>query len=119
MDYILIVTRVDSQEWMEIESILKFLCRASGLQINVTKSTLHYSRLTEVNLDTYKNIFSYKFLEILVGLRYLGYFLKQYCYKVADWRWLLIKFEKRIVHWCNRWLTLGGRFVLIKSILEI
>jgi hypothetical protein len=118
VDDILIATRVDSQEWMEIDSILKFFCRASGLQINATKSTIHYSRLTEVDLDMYKNIFSYNFLEISIGLRYLGYFLKPDCYKVVDWRWLLIKFEKRIAHWCNRWLSLGGRFVLIKSVLE-
>jgi hypothetical protein len=84
----------------------------------VTKSTFHYSGLSEVDLDSYKNIFLYNFLETSVGLRYLGFFLKPDCYKVADWRWLLIKFEKRIGHWCNRWLSLGGRFVLIKSILE-
>jgi hypothetical protein len=107
-----------SQEWKEIDSILKIFCRASGLQINVTKSTLHYSGLTDVDLDTYKNIFMYNFLQISVGLTYLSYFLKPDYYKVADWHWLLIKFEKIIVHWCNRWLTLGGRFFLIKSVLE-
>jgi hypothetical protein len=96
VDDVLIVTRANSQEWKEIDSILKIFCRASGLQINVTKSTLHYSGLTEVDLDTYKNIFLYNFLEILVGLRYLGYFLKPDCYKVVDWRWLLIKFEKKL-----------------------
>jgi hypothetical protein len=118
VDDILIATRADSQEWLEIDSILKFFCRASGLQINATKSTLHYSGLTEVDIELYKNIFSYNFLEISIGLRYLGYFLKPDCYKVTDWHWILIKFEKRITHWCNRWLSLGGRFVLIKSVLE-
>lgn len=24
-----------------------------------------------------------------------------------------------IEHWCNRWLNLGGRLILIKSVLEI
>jgi hypothetical protein len=38
--------------------------------------------------------------------------------KAEDWRWLLAKFEKRIGHWCNRWLSLGGHFVLIKVVLE-
>lgn len=28
------------------------------------------------------------------------------------------KVEKRIGKWCNRWLTLGGKFFLVKSILE-
>jgi hypothetical protein len=34
-----------------------------------------------------------------------------------DWGWLIKKFEKRLDHWCNRWLTLGGRLVLIKAVL--
>ena len=31
---------------------------------------------------------------------------------------MLIKFEKRINQRCNRWLTLGGRYILVKSVLE-
>jgi hypothetical protein len=26
--------------------------------------------------------------------------------------------EKRVSHWCNRWLTIGGRFTLITYFLE-
>jgi hypothetical protein len=37
---------------------------------------------------------------------------------VEDWSWLLAKVEKRIGHWCNRWLSLGGRYILLKSVLE-
>jgi hypothetical protein len=32
--------------------------------------------------------------------------------------WIVEKFEKRISHWCSRWLSLGGRLVLIKYMLE-
>jgi hypothetical protein len=39
-------------------------------------------------------------------------------YKAEDWGWLIAKYEKRIGHWCNRWLSLGGRFILIKAVLE-
>jgi hypothetical protein len=39
-------------------------------------------------------------------------------YKAEDWRWLLAKIEKRIGHWCNMWLSLGGPFILIKVVLE-
>jgi hypothetical protein len=35
-----------------------------------------------------------------------------------DWQWLVEKYEKRIRHWCSRWLSLGGRLVLIKVVLE-
>jgi hypothetical protein len=37
---------------------------------------------------------------------------------VNDWKWLIIKVEQRISNLCHRWLTLGGRFILVKSILE-
>jgi hypothetical protein len=48
----------------------------------------------------------------------LGYFLKADRTFFEDWRWLLIKFESRIKHWCSHWLTLGGRCILVKVVLE-
>jgi hypothetical protein len=27
-------------------------------------------------------------------------------------------FEKKIGFWCNKWLSLGGRLILVKSVLE-
>jgi hypothetical protein len=53
-----------------------------------------------------------------LGFKYLGYFLKANRTFFEHWRWLLIKFESRIKHWCNRWLTLGGRCILVKAVLE-
>jgi hypothetical protein len=40
-------------------------------------------------------------------------------YKETDWTWLVAKFEKKIGHRCNCWLSLGGYFTLIKAVLEI
>jgi len=37
---------------------------------------------------------------------------------VADWLWLLKKIKKKIGIWCYKWLSLGGRFVLLKTVLE-
>jgi len=108
MDDILITTINDSHEWLEINTILNYFCRALGLQINATKYSFNHLRLSEVDIESYKNIFPFFFLDISQGPRYLGYFLKPDCYKVTDWHWILIKFEKLITHWCNRWLTLGG-----------
>jgi hypothetical protein len=118
VDDIIIATKADLREWKEIKSILNLFCRASGLQINESKSTFHYSGLLAADIETFKSIFPFGYHAISLGLRYLGYFLKPDCYKATDWNWLLIKFEKRIAHWCNRWLTLGGRFILLKSVLE-
>jgi hypothetical protein len=35
-----------------------------------------------------------------------------------DWRWLVAKFERKIGYWCNKWLSLGGRYVLVNSVLQ-
>jgi hypothetical protein len=91
---------------------------ASGLIINPHKSTLHYSGVQEEDLVPFKVIFPYKFVDLSAGFRYLGFYLKPANYRVEDWRWLIAKFEKRIGLWCHRWLSLGGRFVLLKSVLE-
>jgi len=72
-----------------------------------------------VDLNPLKNLLSYKFAELSVGFNYPGYFLNKDLHKVEKWSWLLAKVEKRIGHWCNRWLSVGGWYILLKSILEI
>jgi hypothetical protein len=53
-----------------------------------------------------------------VGFKYLGYFLKAGLQKAEEWVWLLTKVEKKIKHWSYRWLSLGGRYILCKAVLE-
>jgi hypothetical protein len=118
VDDVLIMTRASLQEWKEIDNILNIFCRATGMLVNLTKSTFHHSGIQGEVLENFKEVFPYNFVDLSEGFRYLGYFLKSRKYKAEDWRWLLAKFEKRIGHWCNRWLSLGGRFVLIKVVLE-
>jgi hypothetical protein len=78
---------------------------------------LHYGVQQQV-LEALKNLFNYQIQGLSEGFRYLGYFLKMGRYTTEDWQWMIDKFESRIRHWCNRWLSLGGRLVLIKAILE-
>jgi hypothetical protein len=101
-----------------VKNILDQLCNASGLRINHNKSTFHYARLEDADLVSFNELFAYNFMELALGFKYLGYFLKADRTFFEDWRWLLIKFENRITHWCNCWLTLGGRCILVKVVLE-
>ena len=55
---------------------------------------------------------------ISLGFKYLGYRLKPLRYKTNEWKWLITNFEKRINHWTYRMLSLGGRVVLIRSVLS-
>jgi hypothetical protein len=36
----------------------------------------------------------------------------------GDWQWLVDTFQRKIGFWCNIWLSLGGRLILIKSVLQ-
>jgi hypothetical protein len=69
-------------------------------------------------LTSLRTFFNYNFMDLKSGFKYLGYFIKDQKSTFDEWRWLIIKFEKRIKHWCNRWLTLGGCCILAKSVLE-
>jgi hypothetical protein len=52
------------------------------------------------------------------GLHYLGYFIKSDHYKTSDWDWILCKVENKLDHWCYKWLSIGGHYMLIKASLE-
>eukprot|EP00253_Pinus_taeda_P029586 PITA_29586 len=51
------------------------------------------------------------------SFKYLGFLLKPDTYRVQDWKWLLIKIEKKLNFWSHKWLSQAGRLVLIKTVL--
>jgi hypothetical protein len=118
VDDILIMTKSSSAEWEKIQEILQVFCRASGLIINIQKSTLLHAGVDPGSLQRINDTLGYPCKDLSLGFKHLGYLLKPRSYKSLDWQWLIDKFESRINHWCNKWLTLGGRLVLIKVVLE-
>jgi len=85
--------------------------------VNATKNTILQEGLTKQDLIPYKSLFPYIFSDLASGFKYLGFFLKTGSQRVEDWSWLINKMEKKINNWCYRWLSLGGRFTLLKSVL--
>ena len=51
-------------------------------------------------------------------MKYLDYFINSKNYMVAHSKWLIKKIEKRINNLSYRWISMRGRFVLIKFVLE-
>jgi hypothetical protein len=98
VDDVLIMTKASIEEWQLIKIILDQFCSASGLQINIRKSTFHHSGLEVVDLASLKDLFSFNFSDLTTGFKYLGYFIKAQKSTFKDWRWLLKKFDKRIKH---------------------
>jgi hypothetical protein len=98
MDNVIIMSKAMISEWIEISNILSVFCRASGLRINVQKSTFLHTGVQQENIDESNVLFNFDFKYLSEGFKYMGYFLKPYSYKVEDWRWLIEKFDCRINH---------------------
>jgi hypothetical protein len=118
VDDVLIMTKADLVEWTVIQDTLLHFCSISGLSINHSKSSAHYWGLSASELLRFKDHFTFTFIDLKEGFRYLGYQLKMGATLPGDWRWLVAIFEKKIDFWCNKWLSMGGRFILIKAVLE-
>jgi hypothetical protein len=117
-DDVLIMTKASLEEWREISNVLQLFCSATRLHINAHKTTFLQFGVNHQVLDGIKAFFHYQIQDLEKGFKYLGYFLKMGRYKTEDWLWLLEKYDKRIRHWCNWGLSIGGRLVLIKAVLE-
>jgi len=106
------------EEWLAFKGILDIFCEASGMSINVNKSCFLQKGIDEAILQRISGILPYRSDDFRKGFSYLGYFLKPNCYLVKDWLWMVSKFEKKILHWTNRLLSMGGRLVLIRAVLS-
>jgi len=86
--------------------------------INISKSTVLQEGISEEDLRPFKSLFPFNLEDLDIGFKYLGYYIKTGMYRVCDWCWILKEMEKKINNWCYRWLSLGGRYTLLKDVLE-
>jgi len=99
MDDVLILMKVDLQEWLEIDKLIVLFCKASGIQVNVSKTTLHFEGLSKSDLTPFRSFLLYNFSALDTGFKCLGYHLNTSMQRAVDWNWLLIKMEKKIGLW--------------------
>jgi hypothetical protein len=118
VDDVLVLSKADPLEWREILNILPAYCYVSGLTINSKKTIVHYWGLAEQELNHLKAILPFTFVDLSYGFKYLGYYLKSRAAKTEDWGWLVAKIEKKIGLWCNKWLSIAGRLILVKAVFE-
>jgi hypothetical protein len=86
--------------------------------INLQKSLFLALNTQEPFLTNLKYLYGINAADLHEGFTYLGFFIKSSRYTNKDWLWLLDKFDRKIHHWCNKLLTMGGRYILIKVVLE-
>ena len=88
------------------------------MSISMEKSCFLYNNIDDAILMNIARVLPYQMEPIHTGFKYLGFFLKPLRYRVCDWYWLVQKFEKRICNWTHKLLSLGGKLILVQSVLS-
>ena len=101
MDDVILFGMVTFEHWIAFKVILDTFCEASGMQINLDKSSFLHSDLEPALLGNISDIMPFRFAHLDLGFSYLGFHLKPCGYLVKDWLWLLSRFEQRINHWTH------------------
>ena len=97
-------------------SVLANFERMSGLSMNVEKTSLFCSGLSERDLQHFTNVFHLKHATLPV--RYLGLPLCSRKLSVKDCDPLLSQIRKKFHSWTHRFLSFAGRLTLLSSVIS-
>ena len=86
--------------------------------VNIDKSMLVHNECSAELIQQSKEILSYPTNPMSDGFKYLGFFLKPNSYGFQYWIWIYQKVEERVSAWGNKFLSKGGRMVLIKAVIQ-
>eukprot|EP00253_Pinus_taeda_P004035 PITA_04035 len=118
VDDVLILLDGSMRDIRTFSRILELFSQAIGMQVNRAKSTITMTRTSVNEAQQALQAFPFSIHLIDRGLKYLGFWLKPTCQRIADWTWLIAKLEKRLTRWSYRYISRAGRLNLIKSVLE-
>jgi len=89
---------------------------ASGLKINFHKSELFCFGTAQENIEIYTELFGCKAGDFPIN--YLGIPIHFKKHRNCDWGKIEEHFEKRLSRWKGKHLSIGGRLILINSVLS-
>ena len=72
------------EEWKGFKEVLDLFCLETDLKINNENSSFLYSEVNEEIRDRILTILNYKMEPVIVGFKYLGYYLKHLGYFSND-----------------------------------
>ena len=87
------------------------------MHINVEKSILSENSIPEEIKERIQAKTRYILKPMDEGFKYLGFVLKPNAYSFKERMWLYKKIENRIGCWTFKFLSRGGRLVLLKAVL--
>ena len=118
MDDVLLFGKGTEENLRVYASLLEKYKRATGMMINIGKSSLTHNGFIEDIAQQVREIIPYLVIATTEDFKYLGFFLKPNSYAFQDWAWLFKKVEARIKLWTNHFLSRGGILVLLKVVLQ-
>ena len=96
VDDVLILDIGKFKDWMYFQYILTIFFLASGMDVNCHKSCFLAQNIDSSLEQRMQATFNIQFVSINEGMKYMGFYIKPNNYRVADWKWLIQKVEKRI-----------------------
>lgn len=118
IDDILIFGIISRIMWTSLHNIFLRFGSASRLYMNKDKSKFLFRGSRQEDIEYISNLFGVREIPIGGGLKYLGYKIKPSKYHIQDWLWIVDRFHKNISGWEHRHITLGGRAILVQSVLQ-
>lgn len=114
--HMITLSRLGVQHYMH--KIIHSFCLASGVYMKISKSLL-INATTEMNIVS-KIVVSFvvEVVPIDDGFKYIGFHLKPKNYGIQDWYWLIDKFKFKLTNWSHKWLMIGGKLILVQSVLQ-
>ncbi|KAJ0919470.1 putative RNA-directed DNA polymerase [Helianthus annuus] len=104
------------EEMSNVMRILRCFFLCSGLKINVYKSNLYGIGVSMEDTGSMANDFGSK--PDSLPFKYLGFTVGANMNRINNWQPLYETFRNRLAKWKSHLLSIGGRVVLIKSVLE-
>ena len=118
VDYVLMFRTGTISNIQNLEKVLRRYQEAKGMEINLGKSNLLHNNMDEEVITQANTLILITMSTIDKGFKYLGFQLKPNSYSTRDWMWLYKKIKNWISMWTNRFLSKGGRLVLLKAVLQ-
>ncbi|XP_020266848.1 uncharacterized protein LOC109842372 [Asparagus officinalis] len=112
----IVFCKADPSDISNLKSILYLFECTSGLSINFSKSNLFYSGKSSTKGPYLANILNCSFAS--PPFKYLGLPLKRGSLSKADWQPLIDSLHRKLSIWRSKQLSIGGRLVLLKSVLS-
>ncbi|OMO59710.1 reverse transcriptase [Corchorus capsularis] len=113
----LLFGKANSAESGKVKDYLRIYEECSGQKINFEKSVVFFSRnIAQSDRDRVKAIFAVGEQSIIE--KYLGLPTFVGRNKRSAFNWIKERIAKKIASWNMRWLSQGGREVMIKSVLQ-